>query len=226
MLGHQALGRFALGQITGLSAYQITADAGAYTVTGQTATLSAARRITAAVGTFTLSGQNVGLPVRMPAEVGTYALTGQSATFQATRRMTAAVGTYTIAGYVTLVVTMPAAAGAFTVSGNAANLVKGYVINCEPFPSVRLVQFGFAALGEVAIGQSRIADGNTFNISGQAANFQTNMPADAGSYLVTGSTVVQFGRVLRKFRAFARVGRGTVSARSVGRDIKARAYGG
>lgn len=226
MLGHQALGWFALGQITGPSAYALTLELGTFTVSGQDATLTNARVLACAVGTFTLAGQNVGLPVSMPAEVGAYTLTGQTATLQATRTMTAEVGSYTIDGYVTFVVSMPAEVGSYTLTGQGSTLVKGYSINCEPFPSIRNVQFGFAALGEVAIGQSRVSEGNTFSIAGQSLSLSVNMPADAGSYIVTGSNVIQFNRVLRKFRAFTRVGHGTVSARSVGRDIKARSYGG
>ncbi|MGE0629655.1 MAG: hypothetical protein AB7O43_17740 [Hyphomicrobiaceae bacterium] len=82
-LGVEAFGRLALGQgdDEGLSAYTLTANYGAFTLTGQAAGLAIGRVLSAETGVFTLTGQDVGfaLQVTLVAETGMFAVTGQSA---------------------------------------------------------------------------------------------------------------------------------------------------
>lgn len=225
MLGFEALGRNALGQVTAATARSITIEAGSFSVIGQAATLSNARTIAAAAGTFTLTGKDAALPIRMPADVG-----------------------------------------AFTFTGNAAGVVTVRRLTASPYPIRNRQMFGFAALGEVALGQGSEVDGVTFQISGKDTGFSINMPAEVGTFTLTGQdarivkglvmealhgtyavsgqsvtlrlnmpadvgtfttggNVIEFIRRRPRIRAFPRVGNPTFSGRTLGRGFKARAYG-
>lgn len=227
MLGFYQLGKFALGQAPSLNAFSIIASAGSFTITGQAA--QAAVGGTSEVGTFTLTGQSAGLQTSMPAAVGAFVLSGQAALSVLSVRITAAstpairtrqwvtfaplggtnLGsggpsappTFAISGQsLRLNLSMPAAVGAYTISGQTARLVQGAVLT--------------SAVG-------------VFTISGQSVNAAFRMPAAVGSFVITGQTSTDLARRTAKIRAFPRVGRNTISARPTGSDgIKIRAYGG
>lgn len=224
MLGFHALGQVALGQISTTAAFAVVAAVGTFNVTGQSSALFPS----ASAGEFVVTGQNAALSVNMPADAGTFTLTGIGAGVSATRTVPLDCGSFTFTGLeMTPRVTMPADVGAFTFAGFIGSLVQGYVLNAEPYVSRQDVFVGFAALGQVAIGQGELPDGLTFQIQGQEMTFNVGMPADVGSYIVTGPSVIDFVRTIPKIRAFPRVGRSTISAHPIGRDaIKIRAYGG
>lgn len=224
MLGSDALGRRALG------------EAGA-------ATSSA---VIAASGTFTLTFSTAVAQASMTAGVGTFATT-----FQTT----------------TSVLSAPVTAGSFTLTGSDASLSLTSVLTASPFIVSERSQFGFAALGEVALGEYRSINRPTFSLDLQDATSKYSMPANGGQFTLTGGDATLFlGSIVdavggsyvltgydavsqinmpaasgsfaftsfatellqrvRRIHAFPRVGRPTVSARSTGRDIKIRAYGG
>lgn len=89
MLGLDALGRLAIGQIQqgGVTNIVMPADAGAFTLAGVAATF----RITeaASAGAFTLSGQSATFSASLAALNGTYTLAGVAATFTITEAATA-----------------------------------------------------------------------------------------------------------------------------------------
>lgn len=225
MLGFDALGRRALGEIT-----EATASA-----------------VAAAVGTFALTFQPVVTQAGMAADAGTLAVVFQDV--NSTARL-------------------PAEQGTFTLSGQSASFVANHVMPADPFPVRDRGQLGFAALGEVAIGETKstarptlalsfqqsvssvsmpaefgtftltgintdlfigsklTAVTGTYTLAGLDAVFMVNMPADRGTYALTFKTADGVRRIA-KIRAFPRVGRGTIASRSMGRDeIKIRAYGG
>jgi hypothetical protein len=99
--------------------YTLTADPGAFTLTGNTANLVRARVMPAATGAYTLAGNAANLVRgrRLVADAGAYAFTG------------ADVGlVYTsVGGY-----TLPADAGSFALTGGNANLVYGRVLSAAP----------------------------------------------------------------------------------------------
>lgn len=227
MLGDYALGQLAIGEAADATSSQISAEVGAFTLTGQAALFSISTA--ADVGAFAVSGQSALSTVSMPAAVGAFTLSGQSAAiaptfvltaeatpsaaananvlFSALGEMAIGQGTDLGGGGVTFVVTgqesnvvygLGIGVGAFTISGQAAGLVEGYV-----FP---------AAVG-------------AFTLSGQAVGLPLSMRADAGAFLLTGQAV-ELSRPRSRIRAFPRVGMRTISARPVGREMGARIYGG
>lgn len=97
-----AAGAFAL---TGSSASLIagsflTAGTGAFALTGQTATLRRSLVASAAAGGFALTGQSVTLKkgLFLTASAGSFSLTGSAAALNRNRRVTAAAGSYALTG--------------------------------------------------------------------------------------------------------------------------------
>lgn len=95
------------GNVSG--GYTLTANAGAYQLTGQSANLLRSRLVTAAAGAYTLTGQSASVLVgrQIAASAGAYLLAGQAATIAYTPS-----GAYTIT----------AEAGAYSLGGQAAGI--------------------------------------------------------------------------------------------------------
>lgn len=102
---------------------QLTAGAGSFSFTGQTATLRVARRIGAAQASYTLAGQDAGLiysgsGARLTAEAASYGLTGAAAALRVSRRLSAAGAAYVLTG----------GAATLTYSGEAVSVTVGDVL--------------------------------------------------------------------------------------------------
>ena len=80
--------------------YTLTADAGSYTLSGQTANLLASRLLTANAGSYSVTGQDASLIVSrlLSAEQGNYTLTGNDASLIINRLLTAEAGSYMLSG--------------------------------------------------------------------------------------------------------------------------------
>ena len=132
--------------------YSLTADAGTYSYTGQTASILATRIITANNGSYTYSGQNsTFLTTRLlTADVGVYSYTGQAATFGATRLLTADNGTYTYTGQDATLSYTPSTTYALTADAGSYS----YTGQSATFAVTRLLT----------------ADSGTYNYTGQAAS--------------------------------------------------------
>lgn len=204
----------------------LTASAGSYDVTGQSVGLKLAHRLPAAAGSFSISGQAAGLRYahRIAAGAGSYTLTGQSVGLRATRKLPMGAGAYTISGQpTTFSVNMPVSAGAYAITGQSATFavkmsasvgnyavggqdahtLKQFVLHASHLqaPIVTKLHFGFAALGEVGLGQAEIVaqdGGTTYSILGQSAEFRVpRLQAGAGAYAVDGrSAFVLHNRVV------------------------------
>jgi hypothetical protein len=74
MLGFDATGRFALGQVTAASTTVLTASAAAYTLTGNAATFMVSQH--SSVGDFALTGIAATFKIIMPASVASYIVSG------------------------------------------------------------------------------------------------------------------------------------------------------
>lgn len=81
--------------------YTLTAEAGSYSMTGQSVGLRAARKMAAAPDSYALTGQAADLKFgrKISAGAGAYALTGQDAVLRAIRKMAAEGGSYALTGY-------------------------------------------------------------------------------------------------------------------------------
>lgn len=220
------LGQLALGGFADSVATQITASAGAYSLTFNSA--EAVFAIAGGVGSYTISGQDINAIHVMPAAAGSYTITGQSAALVGAYVLSAntfigtsytglgfgsigesALGQFTafqsVVSYrlnfqsATPTFTIAAQAGAFTIGGQTANLFEGFIIN--------------PAAGSYAV-------------TGRDAVFVVSMPAASGSYALTARPV-ELARRLAKIHAFPRVGAPGFSAKSTSSDtLKIRAFGG
>lgn len=108
-------------------AYQLTADAGTVSLTGQDASLLADRLLTAEAGSVTLSGQDAALLAGrlLTAAAGSLSLSGQDVTLLVSRLLTAEAGSITLSGQDASLLRnalLTAEAGALTFSGQDAGL--------------------------------------------------------------------------------------------------------
>lgn len=149
--------------------YTLTADAGTYTLTGQTASLLAARILAADAGAYTLAGQSAGLLAHrvLSADAGSYTMTGEDVALLAARKLTADPGAYNLTGTdVSLLAhrILTAGAGAFVLAGSDAALLVQRVLQ--------------AAAG-------------SYTLTGADVGLLTarRMTAEAGSYILTGLPV-------------------------------------
>ena len=115
----------------------IAGGTGAFTLTGQPATLASAKAIANEVGAFTLTGQPATLARSTPAraiaaETGVFALSGQPATFAKNRALAAETGAFTLTGNTTALRQNPriqSDAGSFTLLGATTGLTKSSKIS-------------------------------------------------------------------------------------------------
>lgn len=235
----QALGRRALGQLTNEPG--IAADAGAFTFTGQVAGLSAS--ILGVTGAFTLTGQDAAFLYvsgsNLTGEVGSFVLTGQDSSFGV--GMPAGEGSFSLTGQDSRrTLSLAGTVGAFALTGIATTLRRGhllYAYNTVAAPTGHVL---FAPLGALSLGgsQASLVAGETFAFTGQDIAFgvDASFSAGAGAFVFTFPTTSLSATVYpSKIRAFPRVARGMrgssrgggMTARpTVGRTVRARAFGG
>jgi hypothetical protein len=105
MLGFDALGRLALGQL----------PSGATTTT-----------LVAATGTFALTGSAATFRITLATSAGAYVLTGNATT--PVRILNGIAGSYVLTGFaITASLTMAGASASYLVTGNAASFFRDYV---------------------------------------------------------------------------------------------------
>lgn len=224
MLGFEAVGRLALGEVPPATATQLIAAQGTYTLTLQS--VDSAVSMSAAAGALALTMQTVTGAVSLPAAQGSYALTGYDAglpyqvfmaasPFLITERsqmMFAALGEVALGEYrassrptfqthfpdIVASTSLPADQGSYTLTGRDAALFLGFTL--DPITGV-------------------------YTLNGQSAVFQINLPAAQGAYALT-LVAVDMVRAVSKIRRFPRVGTSTATARSRGAGIRTRSYGG
>jgi hypothetical protein len=240
MLGHAALGRYALGQMP--SPVAVSAVAGAFALTGANAALSAAIR--AGVGSFTAAGADAALlyatGTRLTAAAASFSVSGGSATFNV--GMPAQAGLFAVTGFAAgLKITFPTSAGSFSAVG-AATLKRGLRLYAWPTLAQKTANHVlFAPLGERALGsgvrgpESEI----TFSLGGQTATFARvrRLVVGSGEFRLTMSAAGLFySSYPSKLRLFPSVGRGARAVSrgteplrvfaSTGHGARRRAFGG
>ena len=149
-------------EVSGTTAYSMTAAVGTFSFTGQAATLRTT--LLAAVGTFSYTGQAALFNRSMAGALGTFSYTGQVAQLTATYRMAGALGTFGYTGQVVLLTraySMPGALGSFSYTGQSANFTRLY---------------------------DMAATVGTFTYAGQAATIgiTATMPAGLGTFSYAG----------------------------------------
>lgn len=114
----------------------LSADPGAYNITGLAATLATTRELSANSGSYSITGSAASLFVtqQQTADPGSYNITGSAATLAATRQLSADPGGYAISGQAaTLIRTynLLTDAGAFNITGLDAALLRTQIFNAE-----------------------------------------------------------------------------------------------
>ena len=124
MLGFDALGRLALGQVsnTGLNAYTLTAAPASFSLTGIAAQVLAARSLPAVSRSFALTGVAAGLLAarRAVAAPGPFTLTGVAANLRRTAILQADVRGFVLTG---IAATLTKFAGAYTVAAATGSFI-------------------------------------------------------------------------------------------------------
>jgi hypothetical protein len=192
-----ALGAGFTGSIDSWSikpALALTGQTATYTMTGQSAVLSAVRRLEAtSAAAFVMSGQSAVLRAsrRLTANLATFALTGQSAILKAGRVLTANLATYSIGGQsasLNLFRRLSFNAGSFILTGQSASLKKQSVLSLNAGSYTLSGQSaGLAALRKL------IAQSGSFTLTGQdaiiaksAASYVLNL--NTGSFAIVGQS--------------------------------------
>lgn len=183
---------FPVAQAAGGSPYSLTAGQGTYTLSGQAATLRAARTIAAAQGTYTLSGQTATLAVArtLAAGQGAYSISGQNVTLIATRTIAAGQGTYSLSGQdatLRAARTLTAASGTYTLSGQDATLTYTPAGAYTLAAGVGTYSLSGQAAGLLAA-RSIAAGSGTYTLSGQSVGLYAarTLLAGSGTYSLSG----------------------------------------
>jgi hypothetical protein len=157
--------------LTGVSAellrgQNLSADSGAYNLTGAAATLSRTVPLDAASGSYSLVGSDATLNITriLSADSGAYNLTGSSADLPINRSLSADSGAYNVTGAaatLTQAKVISADAGSYALDGQAASFVRTYNL---------------------------LAAAGAFNLTGSDATLSTakTLSAGVGSYNLTG----------------------------------------
>lgn len=168
--------------------YTLTAAAGTFTLSGQSAGLTVARRLVAAQGVFSLVGQQAGIgrSFALTAATGAFGVTGQVAGLRSARRIAAGTGSFSLTGGsagLKVAHRVTAGSGAFSLQGQAAD---------------------FRIAGQI------IADVGAFSITGIVAGLRVahRLSAAAAAFSVTGqaATLVRALRLTAGTGAFSLIG--------------------
>jgi len=180
-----------LSDLVATTVYSLTADAGVFSLTGQSVNLLRGYSMAAAAGVFTYTGQAVNLlrGYEFVAGQATFTYSGQAAALTAAYKMAAAVGVFSYAGQS---VNLPrgynlaAAPGSFTYSGQLVNLTLGGVL------AAATGTFTYSGQAAALIAHTSIAAApGVFNYAGQDVRVTLNLAyLPAGSGGGTGVKVV------------------------------------
>lgn len=125
-----------VGAFDTLSALSLTAETGAFTLSGQASDLSVSRSLQADTGSFALTGQDAAFSLgrSLTAETGAFSLAGQAAALTVSRSLSADTGAFTLTGQDATLskgLTLAAETGAFVLSGQDAQLSRTRVLLAE-----------------------------------------------------------------------------------------------
>lgn len=235
MLGFDALGKLALGQVERelVNEYTLAAGVGAFTLNGQSAGLIADRFLYGDAGSFLLAGQDADYQrtYGVVAGTGAFALTGQAAGVTAARVLYAspmaalrsrhflyaALGKIQLGG-----TTASTSATTFALTGQHIDVSIGRQIPADAG--------SFLVTGQDAsLVAARMLAGATgsFLLTGQDVTLavERRLVAGTGSFIVSGVTTEGVVR-RRKILAFPRVSSNHIIASKRGGQIRAAVYGG
>lgn len=168
--------------------YQISTDAGSYSVTGQDVTLSHGYTVAVDAGSYAVSGQDVTLSKgqTLAIDAGSYALTGADVTLAHAWAVPVDAGSYAISGAAVDLLhgrVVAVDAGSYAVTGQDVSLDYAAASNRA---IVSWAEISFA-VGAASI----VVNSGSYSISGQdvALAHQWMMDVETGGYLVSGQDV-------------------------------------
>jgi hypothetical protein len=173
-------------------AFTLTAEAGAFAITGFDANLEQGHLVTAEAGAVAITGFDANLEqgYAVTAEAGAVAITGFDATFIRDYQITAEAGAVAITGFDANLeqgYAVTAEAGAVAITGFDANLEQGHLVTAE---AGAFAITGFDATLTVAGGGAFVltAEAGAVAITGFDANLEQGyaVTAEAGAVAITG----------------------------------------
>jgi flagellin-specific chaperone FliS len=212
-----------VGLILGSSDKVLTAESGAYSISGQDAALAGTSDWGPASLPHLMSLLGAGQALTLTAEHGTYSFTGQAASSSRNYVVAANVGFYTVAGKAASLTQSNARAGDPGPLPHIGLMLgpttTAYTLTCDPgiytiVGSDALADFevdadqgSYTLTGQdAALRKTTImtAESGTYSLSGQDVTFAIGstartMPADQGSYTITGQSAGL--RIARKISA-------------------------
>lgn len=179
---------FCAGVLTATE-YTVSAEAGAYTISGTTVNLSYVAEVAADGGAYTITGTAVNLDADflLGAAAGSYAITGTDANLEAAVVLAAAGGAYTLTGSdvgLGRLITIGAEGGSYAITGQDVSLLLLATVSAQGGAyTITGQDVGFTA--DLLIG----AEGGAYSITGSDVSLvvATTVTAEAGSYTMTGT---------------------------------------
>lgn len=113
----------------GATNYAITCNAGSFTLTGSSATISRNRALTASAGSYTYTGSQTTIKRNraLTANSGSYTYTGQTVTISRNRALTASAGSYSYTGQQATILKsklLNASSGSYTYTGQTVEISR------------------------------------------------------------------------------------------------------
>jgi hypothetical protein len=175
-------------EVSEVTAYEMNAAAGAYSLTGVAATLLADRVINAAPTSYALTGADATflVGVVMDAEPGAYSLTGVLATLLADHVINAEPDSYGVTGSLATLLAdrqLNAEPDSYDVTGAAATSLAARVLNAEPD------SYALAGIAATLIkGVTLDAEPGAYSLTGVLATLLADhaLNAEPGAYSLTG----------------------------------------
>ena len=169
----------------------ITADAGSYSISGDTVGLQYGRSITAAAGSYAITGTAVTLlhDIKLPIDVGSYSITGSAVTLAYDRILDMEAGSYSITGSDAGLLagfTLVAEAGSYAITGTSVDLEHVKVLQADAG--------SYAITGtavDLSYGYKIAADSGSYAITGTNVDFARtySVEIDSGAYSIAGQNV-------------------------------------
>jgi hypothetical protein len=184
-----------VGQVAGGGpTHTLTADAGSYSISGQTTTLRVSRKLTLDAGSYAITGRDAALRAgrKLAADAGSYSITGQTATLLVSRILELDAGSYSLSGQdASLLVSrlLDADAGSYTLTGLDVTLT--YTAEDGPDYTLTLDAGSYTLTGQTAnliVSRLLDVDAGAYALTGQDASLLVGriLTADVGSYTLTG----------------------------------------
>jgi len=191
------LAAISVRKVSSVTNYTLTCQGGAYSATGQSATLKRSKLIVSSGGSYALTGQSAVLRkgLNLAASGGSYSVTGQTANLLRSKRIVSSGGAYAYTGQQAILSRSKyiiAQGGTYSLTGGSA------VLTWTPSS----VNYTLTALGgsysltgqNAVLSRNRVltSQGGSYTLAGQSATLlrSKKIVASGGSYTYTGQNAI------------------------------------